>query len=97
LIIFAVVRQTILLDVSPPRLFLILIQGTLIFHRKDLHLQAVYILVKGGTLQIGTEAEPFEQQATITLYGMNKFIISENIWWLAVFSTKILIYTHYTD
>jgi hypothetical protein len=61
--------QTILLDVSPPRFYLILIQGTLIFDRKDLHLQAVYILVRGGTLQIGTEAEPFEQKATITLYG----------------------------
>jgi hypothetical protein len=71
LITFVVFLQTILLDVSPPRLFLILIQGTLIFDRKNLHLQAVYILVKGGTLQIGTEAEPFEQQATITLYGIN--------------------------
>jgi hypothetical protein len=31
--------QVVLLDVSPPRLFLLLIQGTLIFDRKDIHLQ----------------------------------------------------------
>jgi hypothetical protein len=33
--------QVVLLDVSPPRLYLILIQGTLIFDRKDLHLQVL--------------------------------------------------------
>ena len=32
--------QTVLLDVSPPRLYLILIEGTLIFDRRDLLLQA---------------------------------------------------------
>ena len=31
--------QVVLLDVSPPRLFLLLIQGTLIFDRRDLHIQ----------------------------------------------------------
>ena len=33
--------QVVLLDVSPPRIFLLLIQGTLIFDRKDLHLQVL--------------------------------------------------------
>jgi hypothetical protein len=32
--------QTVLLDVSPPRLYLILIEGTLVFDRRDLLLQA---------------------------------------------------------
>ena len=41
--------QVILLDVSPPRLHLLLIEGTLIFARKELHLQATYILVGGLT------------------------------------------------
>jgi hypothetical protein len=42
----------ILLDVSPPRLYLILVEGTLIFARKELHLQATYVLVRGGTVQV---------------------------------------------
>lgn len=46
--------QTVLLDVSPPRLLMLLIQGSLVFDRKDLQLEATYILVQGGTLQIGT-------------------------------------------
>jgi len=41
--------QAVLLDVSPPRLFLMLVQGELVFDRKDdLHLQATYIWVHGG-------------------------------------------------
>ena len=31
--------QVVLLDVSPPRLFLILVEGKLVFQRRDLHLQ----------------------------------------------------------
>lgn len=64
--------QVIILDVPAPRLYLLLIQGTLIFDPEatgPLELSAVYIIVHGGTLQIGTEDEPFTQQATITLYG----------------------------
>ena len=34
--------QVILMDVSPPRLFLLLIQGTLIFDRRDLQLQVLH-------------------------------------------------------
>jgi hypothetical protein len=44
--------QVILLDVSPPRLHLILIEGTLIFARKELHLQATFVLIRGGTLTV---------------------------------------------
>jgi hypothetical protein len=46
--------QTVLLDVSPPRLLMLLIQGSLVFDRRDLALEATYILIQGGTLQIGT-------------------------------------------
>jgi hypothetical protein len=31
--------QVVLLDISPPRFYLILIEGKLIFHRRDIHLQ----------------------------------------------------------
>ena len=42
----------VLLDVSPPRLHLLLIEGTLVFDRVDLELQATYILIRGGTLRV---------------------------------------------
>ena len=36
---------------------------------QPLELRAQYILVKGGALYVGTDAEPFPGQATITLTG----------------------------
>eukprot|EP00966_Prymnesium_polylepis_P245251 5673507-Prymnesium_polylepis.1 len=61
--------QTLLLDTSPPPLHLIIVQGAFIFDRKDLKFEANYIFVMNGTLQIGTEEEPFLQQAEITMNG----------------------------
>jgi plastocyanin len=61
--------QTILMDISPPRLNWLQVNGMLVFDRQDLNLDATYILVYGGTLEVGTEDEPFMQQATITLHG----------------------------
>jgi len=62
--------QTVLLDVSPPELFLLLVQGELVFDRRDgLSLDATYIIVHGGVLEIGTEEEPYLNDATITLHG----------------------------
>jgi hypothetical protein len=43
-----------------------------------------YILLRGGTLQIGTESEPFYQKATITLFGQ------PNSFELPVFGSKVL-------
>ena len=59
--------QVILLDVNLPRFYLILIEGTLIFDRTNIEMSASYILIRGGTLQIGTEELPFEQQVKITM------------------------------
>jgi hypothetical protein len=61
--------QNVVLDYDPPVLYMIIVLGSLTFARADIHLQAGYIFVFGGTLTVGTETEPFEQQATITLYG----------------------------
>ena len=61
--------QSIMLDISPPRLYMLVVQGALIFDRVDIELDLNYIFVQGGTFQIGTEVEPFQQQATITLHG----------------------------
>ncbi|KAJ8334858.1 hypothetical protein SKAU_G00404970 [Synaphobranchus kaupii] len=70
---FAVVTkgQTILLDTSTPVLKMLLIQGgTLVFDEADIELQAENILiVDGGVLQVGTEDEPFQHKAIITLHG----------------------------
>jgi hypothetical protein len=61
----------IILDVSPPVLGRLVIEGALIFEdSKDLELQANQIaVVAGGLLQVGTEAAPFTHRATITLHG----------------------------
>lgn len=57
----------IILDETPPILAGLEIQGTLEFDRKDLELTSKWIVVNGGKLQVGTESNPFEQKAVITL------------------------------
>lgn len=53
--VYIKVGQTVYLDVSPPVLNLILIEGSLIFEdEQDLHLQAKYIFVNGGKFQVHT-------------------------------------------
>lgn len=64
-----------LLDVSPPALKGLQINGTLIFDEKDLTLSSDWITVS-GRLEIGAEAKPFTHRATITLTGSDP---SENI------------------
>ncbi|XP_076438726.1 fibrocystin-L-like isoform X2 [Babylonia areolata] len=65
--------QILLLDENTERLAMLLIQGgKLVFDEKDLELHADNILItNGGTLQVGTESEPFPEQYTaiIKLYG----------------------------
>lgn len=61
--------QSILVDMSPPRLFLVLNQGEMIFDRQDLTFDATYIWTQGGRFEIGTERDPFLNKITITLHG----------------------------
>jgi len=61
--------QSVLLDVPSPKLYLLLVQGDMVFDRVDLTLDAHYIFIYGGTFEVGTEDEPFEQNAVITLHG----------------------------
>ena len=59
--------QQVLLDVSPPALGGMTINGTLRFaDESDLALSTEWIMVH-GELEIGTEAQPFTHNATITL------------------------------
>ena len=72
-LIHITVGQTILLDTSTPTVKMVLIDGGhLIFDRdaNGLNLNAEFILIlKGGSLQIGTEDQPYENEAQITLHG----------------------------
>ncbi len=61
-------NKTLYLDVSPPDLGNLTIEGDLIFQDKDISLTAETITVK-GLFQIGTADSPFQHKATITLNG----------------------------
>lgn len=56
------------LDVSPPPLGGLRIEGELVFARRDLELTADWILV-AGSLHIGSESQPFTDRAQIILTG----------------------------
>ena len=59
--------KEVILDVSPPALHGLTINGKLTFADKsDLSLTTEWVMVH-GELQIGTEAKPFTHKATITL------------------------------
>ena len=61
--------QAILVDVSPPRLDVVVVEGDMVFDRMDLTLDANFIFVFGGHLEIGTEAEPFLNDIVVTIHG----------------------------
>jgi cysteine-rich repeat protein len=63
-------REYIVMDISPPVIHLLILQGTLAFQdTQDLMLNASYIFIHGGRLQVGTESKPFMHEAYITIHG----------------------------
>ena len=60
--------QRIVLDCNV-KLYMVIVQGSLEFDRKDIQMDANYIFVMGGSFIVGTEKEPFMQNAVITLHG----------------------------
>jgi len=63
-------NETVLLDVSPPRLELLVVMGELVFlDQSDLELIAKHIMVRGGAIRIGAPGMPHVHKAVITLYG----------------------------
>ncbi len=68
--------KNVLLDVSPPALKSLMIEGALVFDRKDLTLDAGWIMLHSGALAIGSEQQPFTHRATITLTASD---LSENV------------------
>ena len=60
--------RDIILDVSPPALRSLTVNGKLSFSNDhDLELKTDWIYLPGGELDIGSEAKPFTRKATITL------------------------------
>lgn len=79
--------QYIVLDVSPPSLFLLIVYGGVLEFSPDvgdLQLNASYIFVFGGKFIVGTETEPFPNKAVITLEG------DRNSYELPVYGAKCL-------
>jgi plastocyanin/3D (Asp-Asp-Asp) domain-containing protein len=62
---------TMILDISPPPLASLRVDGTLVFSDTDLKLSANWIMVH-GRFQVGSAQQPFRSKATITLTGNNK-------------------------
>lgn len=60
--------KVVLLDVSPPSLESLAIDGVLIFDNQDLNLTVGWIMVH-GKLEIGTPDQPYRHKAIITLNG----------------------------
>ncbi|GBG62859.1 hypothetical protein CBR_g34230 [Chara braunii] len=62
---------TVMLDISPPGLGVLTIEGTLVFSERhdDLTLEARIIFINGGNLTIGTPENRFPKNATIKLTG----------------------------
>lgn len=60
--------DVVLLDVSPPPLAGLAVNGVLIFDEANLELTADWIMVHGG-LYVGSSQQPFQHNAVITLTG----------------------------
>ena len=62
--------ETVMLDYSPPKLILIIVQGHLIFDDTvDITLECQYIVVNSGRFTIGTPEKPYAKRAIIRLFG----------------------------
>ncbi|MCB1099877.1 MAG: G8 domain-containing protein [Verrucomicrobiae bacterium] len=68
--------HSVLLDVNPPELGGLILEGQLIFDQRDLHLTSRWILIDGGTLSIGSPDVLHAAEAIITLTGTDE---DENI------------------
>lgn len=60
--------RRVVLDITPPPLASLVIDGTLAFAEADVNLTVGWIMVH-GVLEVGTEEDPFEHRSTITLTG----------------------------
>ncbi len=69
--------KAVLLDVSPPALGGLVINGTLVFGEADINLTTSWLMVHGGEgkLEIGVPSKPYTHKATITLTGADEDVM----------------------
>jgi hypothetical protein len=68
--VFITKGNNILLDMSPPELKLLTIEGMLVFEDSGpLKLEAHYIMINGGEMRIGTEATKHTNDVEVVLHG----------------------------
>ena len=71
--VFVPKGQTLLVDISPPKLKLVTVEGTLIFEdEKDLTFDAHYIVIREGHLIAGLPDQRHQHKLTITLHGIKE-------------------------
>lgn len=72
---------SVILDVSPPPLKSLTVYGSLRFadDAASLRLQADWIMLEGGELQIGSEQQPFAGAAAIVLTGNTTAALTEDV------------------
>jgi hypothetical protein len=71
--VFVPKGQTLLVDVSPPKLKLVTIEGTMMFEdTKDLTFDAHYIVIREGHLIAGMPDQRHQNNLTITLHGVKE-------------------------
>jgi len=73
------VGRTIFLDIDPPELGGLVIEGELVFDDKDLNLVSRWILIDGGSLILGSSADYHLSQATITLTGVDEDVEDDRV------------------
>lgn len=61
--------QTIILDIDPPALTGIRVEGTLEVQDRDVLIETGFILIEGGTFRMGSASAPFMSKGIITLTG----------------------------
>lgn len=62
--------ETLIIDASTPKLYVVIVEGTLTFlDGVDLTMDATYIVIREGKFTAGTWEEPRNSKLTITLHG----------------------------
>lgn len=63
--------MTLLVDVSTPKLYSVIVDGGSIFFsdEKDMTFDASYFLLNKGEFRAGTPSSPYQHKLTFTLYG----------------------------
>jgi hypothetical protein len=68
--IYVPAGMTLIVDESTDVLKAVIVEGRITWSDdKDMTFDAMYIIVRGGAFQVGTEAAPYQNQLIITMHG----------------------------